>query len=212
MILIGMFDSPFVRRVAVALDLYGMAFEHKDWSVFRQADEISAYNPLRRVPTLVLDDGTVLVETLAILDTLDEMAGDEKRLSPKRGVERRRVLQVCALAGGAAEKMVALVYERAVHDRATPSWEQRCKTQIEDVLDHLEAVAAGRTSKWLEGERLTHADIAVATALTFMDDAAPELSDPARWRHLQSLRDACEAMSAFADHHRSFLAPPPRST
>ena len=54
MILIGQFDSPFVRRVGVALTLYGMAFEHRPWSVFGDAEAIAAYNPLRRVPTLVL--------------------------------------------------------------------------------------------------------------------------------------------------------------
>ncbi len=62
MFLIGQYDSPFVRRVAIALRLYGLAFEHKPWSTFGDAETIAPYNPLRRVPTLVLDDGEALIE------------------------------------------------------------------------------------------------------------------------------------------------------
>ena len=56
MILIGQYDSPFVRRVGIALTLYGLPFEHKPWSTFGDAEKIRPYNPLTRVPTLVLDD------------------------------------------------------------------------------------------------------------------------------------------------------------
>src|SRR5437868_6353465 len=80
MILIGQYDSPFVRRVAIALRMYGMAYEHRPWSVFGDADEIAAFNPLRRVPTLVADDGGSLVESGAILDWLDEQAGRDRAL------------------------------------------------------------------------------------------------------------------------------------
>ena len=79
MFLIGQYDSPFVRRVAIALRLYGLAFEHRPWSTFGDADNIAPYNPLRRVPTLVLDDGEALIETTAILDYLDELVGPERR-------------------------------------------------------------------------------------------------------------------------------------
>src|SRR4051794_9416041 len=75
MILIGQFDSPFVRRVGIALRLYDLPFEHRPWSTFGDADKIAPYNPLRRVPTLVLDDGEGLIERTAILDYFDEKAG-----------------------------------------------------------------------------------------------------------------------------------------
>ncbi len=81
-ILIGQYDSPFVRRVAIALRLYGMPFEHRPWSVFGDADALAAYNPLKRVPTLVLDDGDVLIDSAIILDWLDEVAGPERALFP----------------------------------------------------------------------------------------------------------------------------------
>ena len=71
-ILIGQYDSPFVRRVGVALHTYGMTYDHWPWSTFGDADKLARYNPLRRVPTLVLEDGQVLIESSAILDFLDE--------------------------------------------------------------------------------------------------------------------------------------------
>jgi glutathione S-transferase len=91
MILIGQYDSPFVRRVAIALRLYAMPFEHRPWSTFGDADKIAPFNPLRRVPTLVLDDGETLLESGAILDHLDEMAGPERSLIAARGGAATRV-------------------------------------------------------------------------------------------------------------------------
>ncbi len=74
MLLIGQYDSPFVRRVAIAMRLYGIAYEHRPWSTFGDAETIAPYNPLRRVPTLVLDNGETLIESMAILDYVDELA------------------------------------------------------------------------------------------------------------------------------------------
>ena len=90
MILIGQYDSPFVRRVAVALELWGVDFDHRPWSVWADADQLAAFNPMRRVPTLVLDDGEVLIESSAILDALDEMVGPARAMLPGAGPERRR--------------------------------------------------------------------------------------------------------------------------
>src|SRR6187397_2145144 len=73
MILIGQYDSPFVRRVALALRFYGLPFEQRPWSTFGDADKLAAFNPLRRVPTLLLDGGEVLIESTAMLDYLDEL-------------------------------------------------------------------------------------------------------------------------------------------
>ena len=84
MILIGQYDSPFVRRVGIAMRLYGIPFEHRPWSTFGDGDKVATFNPLRRVPTLVLDDGEVLIESGAILDHLDETIGPERALIPAR--------------------------------------------------------------------------------------------------------------------------------
>src|SRR6476659_8489741 len=103
MILIGQYDSPFVRRTAIALRLYGLPFEHRPWSTFGDAEKIAPYNPLRRVPTLVLDGGEALIESFAILDYLDELVGPDKAMLARSGPERRRQLRICALATGLIE-------------------------------------------------------------------------------------------------------------
>ncbi|MDX9999383.1 MAG: glutathione S-transferase family protein [Phenylobacterium sp.] len=208
MILIGQYDSPFVRRVAVALRLYGMPYEHRPWSVFGDAEEIARYNPLRRVPTLVLDDGEALVESSAILDWLDEQAGPERALIAPSGPQRRATLKVCALATGMGDKAVSLIYEQVVHGRGTPAWVERCRTQIAGVLDALEASRGEGT--WWFGERPTHADIAVGCVLRFIGEALPGVFDPARWPRLAAHGAACEAHPDFAAVVQPFHVTPPK--
>lgn len=208
MILIGQFDSPFVRRVAIALDIYGMPFEHRPWSVFGDADRIAAFNPLLRVPTLVLDDGEVLIESFAVLDALDQMAiqsgGAGSALLPPSGAERRHALKVCALATGLADKAVSMVYERAVHERATPAWIDRCKAQIGAVLEVLEADRELTDDDWWFGPDIGHADIAVGVALFFLADAHPGLFALADWPRLAQHSARCEAMAPFAARKQPF--------
>jgi glutathione S-transferase len=196
-ILIGQYDSPFVRRVAVTMTLYGVAFEHRPWSVWADAEALAKVNPLRRVPTLILDDGEVLIESGAILDALDEMVGPERAMWPARGLGRRQALKVAALATGLADKAVILFYEGYLHEAPSPVWIERCQAQIGDVMTALEASRAGAASTWWQGERLGHADIAVACALGFVRGAHPGLFDAARWPKLAAHADACEALPAF---------------
>src|SRR5579871_1014512 len=130
MFLIGQYDSPFVRRVAIAMRLYDIAFEHKPWSTFGDADRIASYNPLSRVPTLVLDSGEALIESSIILDHLDECVGEAKAMIAARGAERRRHLRLCALAAGLGDKAVSLLYERVLRKEPSQIWVARCETQI----------------------------------------------------------------------------------
>jgi glutathione S-transferase len=212
MILIGQYDSPFVRRVAISLRLYGMDFEHRAWSVFADEGRIAAFNPLRRVPTLVLDGGEVLIESAAILDALDEMAGEARALIPARGDGRRKVLKVCALAAGLADKAVSLVYEKVLHVRATPAWIDRCKGQIGAVLDALEAERASADGPWWFGEAMTHADIMVACALRFLYEAHGEMFDLTAWPALATHSARCEALAVFQAVYLPFFVAMPAKT
>jgi glutathione S-transferase len=205
MILIGQFDSPFVRRVGIALKLYGAAFEHRPWSTFGDADQIAPYNPLRRVPTLVLDDGAVLVETLAILDWLDETAGPTRALLPRTGPQRRDQLQICALAGGLCDKAVALIYERALHEATSQTWIERCRDQVRDALATLETRRGAGAFIWGDGPG--HADIALACALRFVTDAHPGLFDPQNYPALARHLNACEALPVFGEISQPFIPP-----
>src|SRR6186713_2535802 len=157
MLLKGQYDSPFVRSVEIALRLYGLAFEHKPWSTFGDADRIAPYNPLRRVPTLVLDDGEALIESTIILDYLDELVGEGRAMLPRGGADRRHHLRICALASGLGDKAVSLLYERVLRKEPLTLWVERCRAQIEDVLKVLEAERAKVTTPYWLGERIGHA-------------------------------------------------------
>lgn len=207
MILIGQYDSPFVRRVAIAMRLYGIAYEHRPWSTFGDADRIAPFNPLRRVPTLVLNSGESLIESGAILDHLDELVGPSRAMMADAGEARRQALKVCALATGLADKAVSLVYERVLHQATSDQWIVRCRTQIADVLAALEASRAARTSPFWFGESIGHADIAAACALRFTREAHPGLFDDERWSALAAHAARCEDMAAFKAIVQPFIPP-----
>jgi glutathione S-transferase len=198
MILIGQYDSPFVRRVALALRFYGLPFEHRPWSTFGDADKIAPFNPLRRVPTLLLDGGEALIESTAILDYLDELVGPAKAMMAERGETRRRQLRICALGSGLADKAVSLIYERVLRKDQLQLWVERCEIQIGGVLAMLEKErAAVKTPYWF-GETIGHADIMVACALRFVGEAHPALFD-ARFPALQAHAAKCEALQPFTE-------------
>lgn len=210
MILIGQYDSPFVRRVGIAMTLYGMEFEHRPWSSFGDADRLRAFNPLTRVPTLVLDDGFVLTDSHMILDYLDGLV--DQPLFPRMEPARHRVLKIAALGCGLADKAVSLFYERAMHATISPSFDARCRTQIGAVLAALEADLASRrvsepdTGPYWFGP-LSHADIAVGCAWRFVTEAHPGLIDPASLPHLHRLSVVLEALPAFQANYQTFLPP-----
>ncbi len=207
MILIGQYDSPFVRRVAIALRFYGIAYEHRPWSTFGDGDRIAPFNPLRRVPTLVLDDGEALIESGAILDHLDEIVGPSRAMIADAGPARRHALKVCALATGLADKAVSLIYERVLHQTTSDQWVARCRTQIADVLTALEASRADRAACYWFGATIGHADIAAACGLRFTREAHPGLFDEVRWRALAAHAATCEALPEFRAISQPFLPP-----
>jgi len=207
MILIGQYDSPFVRRVGIALNLYDLPYEHRPWSTFGDAEAIAPFNPLRRVPTLILDDGDVAIESGAILDCLDEMVGPGRAMMAESGLRRRRALKVCALGSGLADKAVSLIYERVLHDAVSPVWIERCRTQIAGVLDVLNEDRAARPTAFWFGDRIGHPDIMVACALRFVTEAHAGLFLPDRWPALAAHAARCEALPAFAAVAQAFTPP-----
>jgi glutathione S-transferase len=210
MLLIGMFDSPFVRRVAVSMKLLEVPFEHANWSVGKDFDRIREYNPLGRVPTLVTDDGFRLMESAAILDYLDERAGPERALLPRSGPERRAALNLMAMATGAAEKGVMQLYERVFRpeEKRHAPWVERCHVQMSASLAALDrAVGERGVSQWLVGKRITQADITAVCAFTFLNDALRVAADRVMFASLATLAARCESLPAFQDTRMKFQAP-----
>jgi glutathione S-transferase len=207
MILIGQYDSPFVCRVAIALRLYGLAFEHRPWSTFGDADKLAPYNPLRRVPTLLLDGGEALIESTAILDYLDELMGADKAMIADKGPARRQALRICALATGLGDKAVSLLYERVLRQDQSKIWVERCEAQIGGVLEVLEKERAAVNTPYWFGTRIGHADVAVACVLRFTSEAHPQLFNAARYPALAAHAARCEALPPFQEIMQP-LAPP----
>lgn len=162
------------------LDIYNLPYEHRRWSTFGDGDLLAQFNPLRRVQTLVLDDGESLIESFAILDWLDECVGPERALIPPYGLEHRAALKICALATGLADKAVSLLDECVLHEETSQLWSDRCRVQIAGVLDALEADRASRPTEWWFGGKIGHADIEVACTIRFTQEAHPGVFDSLR--------------------------------
>jgi glutathione S-transferase len=193
MILVGQYDSPYVRRVAVSLRLLGFAYRHDTRSVFGDFDSMRTTNPLGRIPSLVLEDGEVLIDSAAILDWLDETVGPDRALLAARGPERRAQLRRIALATGAVDKAGAAAYERIIRPSAYrwPEWIARCRTQTAG------AIAALAAEPWPEDGRLDQAGITTTCMLRYMQISDPELLPPGRYPALDALSARCEARPEF---------------
>lgn len=204
MILIGQYDSFYVRRVGIALRLYGLPFDHRPWSVFGDAERLMKINPTGSVPVLVLDDGMALIDSKTILDHLDTLAPDGQRLWPEDRLGARRVT---GFATGLGERMVSLFYERRLHAEVSPVLESRRVAQVAATLAMLEAERAARPGDWWFGDRLTHADIAVATMLRHLGESLPGMFDPGRYPALDAHAARAEALPVFQEISQPFIAP-----
>jgi glutathione S-transferase len=207
MILIGQYDSSFVRRCGIALTLYGIPFEHRPWSVFSDAERVRAVNPLMRVPTLIFDNGDVLVDSQTIIDTIDRMVPAERRLLPETAPDRHRALTVAALATGLGDKIVSLFYEIHMHAEPAEALVSRLGLQIGSVLDALEDDREKRPTPFWFGQDIGHADIAVACMVRHGREALPDHVDlnsrPALARHCAAM----EALPVFQKISQAFIPP-----
>jgi glutathione S-transferase len=160
MLLIGLNRSPFTRRVAITLKIYGMPFEQLALSGFDNRAEVQALNPLGRIPALVLDSGETLVDSGAIIDHLDEAYGRDRALTPAAGADRRAVLKVAAIMMGACDKGLQAAYERKRRptDKQHQPWIDDCIAQVTNAIMAVDAMIDADQPYLLLG-RLTQADV-----------------------------------------------------
>jgi len=196
--LIGMLDSPYVRRVAISAACLGYVFEHRSVSVFRHLETFRAINPLIKAPTLVLDDGGILLESSLILDYLEHQADPARRLMPDVLAARTRVLYLLGVALVACEKTVQHLYETQLRpaDKQHEPWRARVAAQLDEAWQMLEPAAAA-AAPWLLGRAMTQADITLAVAWRFNQHAQPGLTDAARFPALAALSARAEALPEF---------------
>ena len=197
LVLYDRYASPFVRRVAVTLRLYGIEYQHNPLMPFGpDKAELAKFNPIARVPALRLDDGEMLIDSAAILDYLDQLAGSERALTPHAGPARRRVLTLLAVALGANEKLVAGLYERHFRPREAwhAPWLDACDKQVRDGFSWLNAGFAG---PWFTGKTMTQADITVAVFWLFGRAKRPRFFAGLGCDKLEDLAERLQGTSAF---------------
>jgi len=197
--LYGRMLSPFVRRVATSLETLGMPYEHVEVAPFDEWERAQAINPVVRIPALELDDGEILIDSAAILDHLDEVAG-AKALTPRSGKPRRDVLKLVAIAVGGMEKTVGAVYENRFHakEKVEQSWVDRCESQAVSALKALDGLAAKTgPSGWLYGDAISQADISATIAYSFAAMARPNLGAAEKVPSLAAFAERLEATPAF---------------
>jgi len=194
--LIGMLDSPYVRRTAVSLKLMGIPFAHEAVSVFRHYDTFAAINPVVKAPTLVLDDGTTLMESTLILDHLEPLAPPARRLTPSEAPARARALRIVGLALAGCEKAVQIVYEHELRppERRHQPWLDRVRGQLLAACRLLEAEFGA--DGWLCG-RPMQPDVTTAVAWRFFQEMLPEVVDRRSHPSLVRLGRRAEALPEF---------------
>lgn len=195
--LIGMLDSPYVRRTAISLHLLDIPFEHRSLSVFRDFDTLRAINPLVKAPTLVCEDGTQLVDSTLIIDYAEELAG--RRLMPPAPGQHRSALRWIGVALVLCEKAVQVYYE---HKRAANlqdlDWITRVSGQLQSACALLEVELRGASENgWLFGETLTQADITLAVAWGFAQLVAANVVPAVNYPKLAAFAERAERTPEF---------------
>lgn len=199
MVLVGRYLSPFVRRVAVTMKLYKLDYEHRPLIAFGEDKKtISQWNPVGRVPVLILNDGEVLFESSVILDYLDEQVGAERALVPRDGARRRDVLRLMAMATGAAEKAILTVYEKRFRpeEKWHEPWTTLCGSQVKTALEALDKQAV---LPWLSGDTISQADVTAVCCWDFIRHANPQLASTVRAPRLDEISSRSRDMAAFAE-------------
>lgn len=200
MLLIGMLDSPYVRRVAVSLKLMGVPFEHRAVSVFRQMDEFRKVNPVIKAPTLVADDGTMLMDSTLILDHVESTLPESRRLTPASPAKRLEALHALGLALAATDKSVSIVYERERRpaEKVHGPWLERVIAQANTGFGEIEKLAA-KARPWIAGERIGAADVMAACGWRFSQSSSAAPDIPAvRYPALAELSRRAEALREFS--------------
>lgn len=193
--LIGMMDSPYVRRVAVSLELYGVAFESQPLSVFSTFEEFSRINPAVKAPTLILENGTRLMDSSLILNYFESQAAPERRLLPVAPDALANDLQTLGFILAAAEKAVQNVYEHNLRpaEKQHNPWIERITLQL------LAACKEWNTLLEARPDNAVADQVAVTSTViwTFIQSMIPQVVNAGDFKTIQAVADVFENQAAF---------------
>ncbi len=199
--LIGMLDSPYVRRVAISLQLLGLRFEHESVSVFRTFSEFQRINPVVKAPTLLCDDGEALMDSTLILEYAEAVARSAARprtLAPTNLQELQHELRLTGLALAACEKSAQIVYERGLRppEKVHQPWIERVSGQLLAAYGALEQELA-RQPLEVTSASIRQAGVSVAVAWHFTQQMLPQVVPAAKFPHLVAFSAAAETLAEF---------------
>ena len=196
--LIGMLNSPYVRRVAVSLQLLGLRFEHQSLSVFQGFAEFQEINPVVKAPTLVCDDGEVMMDSTLILAYAEALAAPGRSLMPAGITALQHTLVTVGLALAACEKSVQIVYERKLRpaEKLHQPWVDRVAGQLHAAYDKLEARIARRPPAVTSAD-IDQAGVSIAVAWQFTQQMIPDVVGAENYPRLRELSVQAEALPAF---------------
>ncbi|HIV71026.1 MAG TPA: glutathione S-transferase [Candidatus Aquabacterium excrementipullorum] len=195
--LIGMLDSPYVRRVAISLELLGVPFEHEAVSVFSTFERFQFLNPVVKAPTLITDDGTVLMDSSLILQYVEATLTEGRTLWSANATARLAQFRAVGLALAACEKSVQLVYERQLRPAAAQHepWVKRVTGQLLAAYAALEAEVQHQQALFQD----THSQstVSAAVAWQFTQSMLAREVEASRHPGLQALSARIEPLSCF---------------
>lgn len=196
--LIGMLDSPYVRRVAISLQLLGLRFEHRSLSVFSTFAEFRQINPVVKAPTLICDDGELLMDSTLILEYAEALAAPRRSLVPAAIAERQHALSLIGLALAACEKSVQIIYERNLRpvEKQHEPWLTRVTGQMLAAFAGLESQLLRRPLA-VAGDSIGQAAVSAAVAWHFAQRMIPEVVAAADYPHLSDLSLRAERLPEF---------------
>lgn len=193
--LIGMMDSPYVRRVAVSLELYGVVFESLPLSVFSTFEEFSRINPAVKAPTLILDNGTRLMDSSLILNYFEAQATPELRLLPVAPDALANDLQTLGFILAAAEKAVQNVYEHNLRpaEKQHNPWIERITLQLLAACREWNALLETRPENTVADQ------VAVTSTViwTFIQSMIPHVVNAGDFKNIQAVASVFENQAAF---------------
>lgn len=196
--LLGMLDSPYVRRVAIAMRVWGMEFDHHPISVFRGYQQFAAVNPVVKAPTLVTDDGTMIMDSTLILDYLSQLNANQRPLLPSSLAERAAALSYLGIVLAVTEKAVQIVYEQ--HLRPTEKqhgpWLDRIQGQWRAGLDLMEQCLINQPLSCRE-DSITLTGISTAVCWSFIQGKLGTLVTPADYPVLHRYSQQAEQLPVF---------------
>lgn len=195
--LIGMLDSPYVRRVAISLRLQNIPFDYHSLSVFSTFDAFAAINPVVKAPTLVVGD-SVLMDSTLMLELAERMAAPDLKLTPADLASHIRAQTIIGTALAACEKTVQIVYEHNLRppEKQHQPWIDRVRGQMLVAFRLLEEQVAG-ADPWLFTDRPLQADVTSAVVMRFARFMLPDLIDPTAYPALAALSARAEATETF---------------